>query len=421
MKSRLGTALRAAVMLLPLPMMIVASSVHGFGQQVWPGDINNNGIVNGVDLLYHGVAEGVVGPQRTETGTDWSAYDTAPAWTGSYIDGLNYNRADVNGKGKVEQRDRRALWQDNYGLEHGAVLPDVFLAGDATVDPVLDVTATVSQVQAGQAIMLDISLGDAQKQVQDFFGITFTLKFNPEHIEDELDEPLWNPEKVKFDLLNNSWLNPTGNEVEAFVQLDNTAGELEVVILRKNVGPTSGHGEIASVMTITEDIIFLEDVNTSFSIDEVKLVDDNLVEYPVAGSVTTVTIQAPSLSGLQASSTQSQEEETGSSEDLRSTDINSETPSHQPIKNNSFNEQHTSTGTITVYPNPVVDRLQARVDSAEEEIVELRLFSAGGQLVRTLPNVQAPQAEMDVSNLPGGNYVLQLETTSGTTVKMISK
>jgi hypothetical protein len=36
------------------------------GQQVWPGDINNNGIVNNVDVLYWAVANDARGPGSTQ-------------------------------------------------------------------------------------------------------------------------------------------------------------------------------------------------------------------------------------------------------------------------------------------------------------------------------------------------------------------
>lgn len=423
MRSLLRTALRADGLLLPVLMVIGTCSLYG--QSLWPGDINNNGVVNGVDMLYHAVAQGADGPQRQEIGTNWESYNTAPNWQGQFIDGTNYSKADVNGRGRVEASDRTALWRDNYGLTHGAVIPDVFLVGDASTDPQLTISSNETALNAGQEVQLDLTLGSATKPVQNFYGLTFKLRFNPDHIEDEVTEPLWDPKMVRLELASGNWINPTGNDLEAFVNLDNAAGVLEVVILRKGPGTVSGHGEIASVMaTGIDDIIFLEgETNTTFTIDEIKLINDNLVEYPVAGSTTTLATQGISLTGLTAQESNQREEAEESSEETRKKGVeaNEYAPSHQPIKNNSFNEQHTSTGTITVYPNPVVDRLQARVDSAEEEIVELRLFSVSGQLVRTLPNVQAAQAEMDVSNLPGGNYVLQLETTSGTTVKMISK
>lgn len=404
--------------------MMVVGTLSLCGQSLWPGDINNNGIVNGVDVLYHAVAQGADGPQRQETGTNWASYGTAPNWSGQFIDGTNFSKADVNGKGKVESTDRKALWRQNYGLTHGAVIPDVYLVGDASIDPQLTISSNETALVAGQELELNLSLGSASRPVQHFYGLSFKLRFNPAHIADETSQPSWNPEVVRLELAAGTWINPGGNDVESFVHLDNAAGVLEVVILRKNPGTISGHGEIASVMaTGIDDIIFLEgEQNTTFTIDEIKLVDDNLVEYPIAGSTTTILTQESSLHAL-AAQEEEQETELSSEGRQRRTTATADDfePSYQPIEDTHYNEQHNSSGTITVYPNPVVDRLRASVDGAEEEIVELRLFTASGQLVQRLGNVQAPNAEMDMSSLPGGSYVLQLETTAGTTVKMISK
>jgi len=103
------TALRAAVILLLITQWGIV--LYAQSQQIWPGDINDNGIVNGVDLLYHGVAEGNIGPERAETGSDWEGYLSAPLWQNSFTDGINFSNADVNGRGKVEQGDRKVLWR----------------------------------------------------------------------------------------------------------------------------------------------------------------------------------------------------------------------------------------------------------------------------------------------------------------------
>jgi len=271
------TALRAAVILLLITQW--GAILYAQSQQIWPGDINDNGIVNGVDLLYHGVAEGNIGPERTETGTDWEGYSSAPSWQNSFTDGINFSNADVNGRGKVEQGDRKVLWRQNYGNTHGTVNPDTYSIGDAAQNPVLLLAANNNTLEAGDALSLNLSLGDASRSIDHFFGITFTIKFDPQYFADELTAPLWNPNVVSLDLLPNTWLNGTnGNGAEVFIQLNNDAGEIEVVILRKELGESSGHGDIASIMIIVEDIVFLEDVNTGITVEKIKMVDQNLVE-----------------------------------------------------------------------------------------------------------------------------------------------
>lgn len=418
------TAQRAAVILLPVLMVMGCSRLNG--QSVWPGDINNNGIVNGVDLLYHGVAEGQSGPIRPQIGTDWQAHTAATQWSGQYPGGLDYSWADVNGKGKVEQQDRSALWEDNYGHTHGGVIPDVYLTGDASTDPTLAISANVSSVQSGQQITFSLSLGDVNHPITNFFGIAFTLKFDPDHVADEQTKPLWDPEVVNLGLNTGNWLNPNGNDVESFIQLDNAAGELEVVIMRKAAGTVAGHGEIASVMTITEDIIFLEgDVNSSFTIDQIKLIDDNLVEYPVAGSTTTVLIEE-GVMAVQAETEEQENTAAVAAAPRQQENVPAQTEGEEvPVQNQLSIDQAVSTATenvdVVVYPNPVVNRLRTKTNSSAEWIENITLYTANGQVLQQLDNVQASEAEMDVSMLPQGNYYLQCETNNGTITKMINK
>ena len=72
------------------------------GQEVWPGDINNNGTVNNVDLLYWGIAQGSAGLPRDEEGTDWGAYSIDDLWGQTFSNGLDYAYADCDGNGFVE-------------------------------------------------------------------------------------------------------------------------------------------------------------------------------------------------------------------------------------------------------------------------------------------------------------------------------
>ncbi len=48
--------------------------------QIWPGDMNNNGVVNCVDLLYWSVANGRTGSPRTNSGTQWQAHPMPSDW-----------------------------------------------------------------------------------------------------------------------------------------------------------------------------------------------------------------------------------------------------------------------------------------------------------------------------------------------------
>lgn len=406
------TALRVAVILLLTTQMV--TSLQAQIQQVWPGDINDNGIVNGVDLLYHGVAEGNIGPERTETGSTWEGYAPAPSWQNNFSDGINFSNADVNGRGMVEQGDRKVLWRQNYGNTHGTINPDLYSIGDAAWDPVLQLNASSSSLEAGDVLTLDLSLGDASRSVEHFFGITFTIKFDPQYFADELTAPLWNPNVCSLNLLPNTWLNGNnGNGAEAFIQLNNEAGEIEVVILRKELGETNGHGDIASIMIIVEDIALLEDINTGITVEKIKMVDQNLIEYPVAGSTEHITILA-----------NSQALTTTNHDDLPENAVANREQTNDG--NELLFEDTVPTGEeenfeINVYPNPVVNQLTIATSGENNVLESVQLFSAAGQLLTNQQPKEAEETQVDMTNLPKGNYFLQLTTSNGTTVRQVTK
>lgn len=83
---------------------------------VWPGDANNDGIANHMDLLNLGLASSGSGPLRMAP-LSWAPHG-ADAWTGSLPDGLNMKYTDMNGDGEVDIEDDIDILNLHYGLTH---------------------------------------------------------------------------------------------------------------------------------------------------------------------------------------------------------------------------------------------------------------------------------------------------------------
>ena len=107
-----------------------------FTQVVWPGDVNNNGIVNEVDLLYLGFAFNATGSPRVDATTDWAGQTITEEWEGNFPNGLNFVYADCNGDGLVNEEDAEVI-KANILLVHDDVIfvPDEFLPATPEVDP----------------------------------------------------------------------------------------------------------------------------------------------------------------------------------------------------------------------------------------------------------------------------------------------
>jgi len=75
-------------------------ALSGFaGNEVWPGDANNDGIVNVWDVLPIGLYYGETGEARSDSGTLWQGYPL-PQWNNTMA-----AFADCNGDGKVDEKD----------------------------------------------------------------------------------------------------------------------------------------------------------------------------------------------------------------------------------------------------------------------------------------------------------------------------
>jgi hypothetical protein len=87
---------------------------------VWPGDTNNDGVVNALDysLVLAGQNPGVLGNARAsdQQGISWSAKVAPEPWATSTL-GVNNRFLDCNGDGQVSAADIIAVLQ-NFGLTH---------------------------------------------------------------------------------------------------------------------------------------------------------------------------------------------------------------------------------------------------------------------------------------------------------------
>jgi len=89
-------------------------------EPVWPGDFNNDGLVDQSDVLYWGLAcEGITGPVRSNASTEWTEQESTN-WSAS-INGVNNKHQDANGDGIINLQDYQVLI-DNYGRTHNATI-----------------------------------------------------------------------------------------------------------------------------------------------------------------------------------------------------------------------------------------------------------------------------------------------------------
>ncbi len=313
-------------------------------QVVWPGDINNNGTVNGVDVLYWGVAFGATGPSRAEISEEWEAFPLPNLWNQNFPDGLNYAYADCNGDGVVDESDFEDVIEGNYGEIRGQVFSDDFVNAAANSSaPMLRLETSTPVVLPGAAVNIDLSFANSDQSVENFYGIAFSLKYGSALLEEE---------EIDFDLAENNWIEADGSLVQDLFEEDEDQGTAMLAITRTNQRAIPiRESTIGSFTIVIEDIILgLERDTFTLEIDSVRLISDQFRTIPVVTDKIDIIVTTDTTSVKDTTNV------------ISSTD----------------REQVKVENAIKIYPNPVENEFFIQ---ASNKIHGIRLYDQMGRMV----------------------------------------
>lgn len=249
-------------------------------QTLWPGDVNNNGVVNGIDVLYAGVASESEGAERPGASENWQAQPVGALWAQSFPDGINYAYADCDGNGEVEDDDIETI-EDNFFLTHGILIPDTYSSGSPATAPLVKLEAQNSNISINQPLIIDLWLGDETMPIQNFYGIAITMKYNPDFTLGSE----WDFEEV------NPWYDPLEENSEELFVVDETNGIMELAITKTDQQSISGGGKIGELRIVVEDIIFgLQADTLKLQIENIRMIDKDFNTLSVVKDSTFVVI-----------------------------------------------------------------------------------------------------------------------------------
>ncbi|GJM32984.1 MAG: hypothetical protein DHS20C18_19850 [Saprospiraceae bacterium] len=341
--------------------------------QVFPGDANNNGQVNNVDILYMGHAFGAFGPARIDDGTTFEPQEISILWENNFPDGLNYIYADANGNGLVEVTDFITVFL-NYGSEQEMVIPEEYPQGNLGVDPAFDfeINGIPGNLTAGDIVTVPIQLGSEDRPLIDCNGIAFVVEYDSEILQNvELN-------------LTTSFLNA---DQQAFPLLyEYEEGEIDVGITRYGKAPVSGWGNIGVLSMIIEEnlIDFLPD-----DIDSIGVV------IRIKNIMALDTTQQPIL--------------------IASDSI--EIMVYHPDALVHSNESDPSTG-VTIFPNPSPGKVYI---ATPDPIQEIQITDARGARLATINGKGSKKMQLNTTGLPGGLLLLQIHTSKGVMTRKLFK
>lgn len=262
-----------------------------FAQTIWPGDINNNGKVSGVDVLYAGVAYGSSGEPRQNATIDWIGQDLTMPWFLDYPNGLNYGFADADGDGYIGDNDIFGTIKKNYELTNGPIGSDGYELGTPDIDPPLVFNPIFDTVAYGSYAEFAVELGDQNITIDEFYGISFQISYPSELVASS--------NAINFSLDSNTWVDPTdGENSRVFVAESNQPGKAEIAITRINQTTIGGSGKLGSFFILIEDVGSFLPANDTLiiSVDSVKLITNtNLETQPIAASFAMVVVSNNSM------------------------------------------------------------------------------------------------------------------------------
>lgn len=323
---------------------------------VYIGDNNDDGIVNGKDILNIGLNIGNGGFERTN--------DFNLLWTGQESDDWGYEQmnskidlkcGDSDGDGYIDQNDFQAI-SDNYGRLHSMMSDPVSTISNVPINFI----PQQSEVDSGEWLTIDISIGSFAFPALDFNGAAFTFNINPELIDSS---------SVIFELYDDTWLNDDFGPVESIFMVP-ADGQVDIALSRIT-GAVDGLGIIGKLEFIVED-----------EIQGLKDIDQLLshINIGMTGIISTNTygeyVRHPDQEG--------------------SVKINRERRSD----NNDLADY------INMYPNPTSDILN--INTIKYNIDRVEVYDALGRLQTSQNMSQSQQTQLDVSKLPEGIYFVRI-------------
>jgi type IX secretion system substrate protein len=318
---------------------------------VWPGDANNDYKVDLFDALPIGIAYSDSGAQRINASTNWTAqygFD----WSNSFANSLNHKFADCNGDGLVDSIDLNVINQ-NYGLTHSR-LSNI---NRNSVNADLQITYNKDTLIAGEWVTANITFGSSQNPINDLYGVTFSIVYDPSLIE---------AGTVSIDV-QNSWIGQQNSDMLLFSKNITGNAVIHNTLVRTDQKNMSGNGQIAQLRFKIVDLLPQPTNILHLAISNQMYINNIEQKFQITTSVDSVMVndQNVGIGNLESS--------------------------------------------ISIYPNPADELIQIESDYT---INGIEVFDMTGKLIIS-NHEQGKRIFLNTSSVAKGNYVIRIITEKG--------
>lgn len=163
-----------------VPVALLLFSFSAIAQiTVWPGDANNDGIVNHLDILNIGRGFGRQGNPRDSVNTTWQQ-EQVQQWNDTLPNAQNLGYADCSGNGFVNIEDVLVI-ESNYDSMNVNFTGIVYLQGGPN-DPALTVIANGGAFLQGEQGFVTIYLDE--QATDSVYSVAFTFEYDTTIIDE---------------------------------------------------------------------------------------------------------------------------------------------------------------------------------------------------------------------------------------------
>ncbi|MEM9526699.1 MAG: Ig-like domain-containing protein, partial [Bacteroidota bacterium] len=364
---------------IPVTVAIGAANTDACMEEdcIWPGDTNNDGVVDVSDLLPIGLAMGRSGtPRLSLAPTSWSA-QYGEDW-GTDFNGLDLKYIDANGDQIISSADTQVVMA-NIGLAHRlrsepqtVAAYEVNLGGILTAEP-------------GDLVVLDINMGTNVVITEDVFGFTFPFVYDPNVV---------NANSVGIAYDEGSWLS-YDSPILSLTNNKPGQGRIESALTRTSDGRgVSGFGKIGELsVVITEDVFGFKEIygEQGDEVDNGLVIslggDETGKAMNSAGHLDAVKINPHQLTITRQAPTDATE--------------------FTPVEASDYLD-----GKLQAFPNPTANKLTIHLNG-QQRFSALSLTDLTGRTLIREEGLDTNHRELSLGQLPNGIYALQLTTEAG--------
>lgn len=348
-------------------MWLVLTSAWGQNAML-PGDANNNGRVDYLDILYTGYAYGSIGPMRLNATGEPSVQGIPLLWPADFPDGVNYAHADADGNGLIDWNDFLSIFV-NYDVQLDSVDEVVLQQGIPGMDARLGFQqgSSAFTIFPGDMLELPILLEFPPNMPAAINGLAFRLEFDDRYFQ-----------HVAINT-EDSWMTADGAfvfQTQPYFSDQNSIAD--VAMTRFGQNPVSGIGPVAKAGIIIEDDLIgllitpADTIETFIRILDVLVKDGDFEDIPIVTDSIRIVIRHP--------------------ESL----VRQREPQRNPL--------------LHVFPNPTTNTVWI---SSPQPLLELTLYNGAGQLVAQESLSGQYSRQWQLGHLSPGIYVAHGRTEVG--------